>query len=243
MIWFWNNFFFNSWKWEILHQSGKFKLSSSGTNLGTLGGPDDGNNFPPKYFCSSPALVLHVLCFSLIFLLERMLFILDHILIEKIGEGGTLDPQTTGPFYFHSIRYGDRSNHRKFQGFSNSNKFHWNLSLKFHKVSIWEVLFSRALFIFTGKKIHTRNFKIANNFRNFKWNFGKFQLRFLWNLYKLFRFFLGDLRPDPPKPRGDLKIPEGMAGPRGVFQIPDRVEGDLAKIPEEENPNNMHIFS
>ena len=63
------------------------------------------------------------------------------------------------------------------------------------------------------------------------------------NLYKLFGFFLGDLRPDPPKPRGDLKNPEGMAGPRavgprtrharGVFQIPDRAEGDLAKIPEE----------
>ena len=63
------------------------------------------------------------------------------------------------------------------------------------------------------------------------------------NLGKLFGFFLGDLRPDPPKPRGDLKNPEGMPGPRavgprarharGVFQIPDRAEGDPAKIPEE----------
>ena len=36
---------------------------------------------------------------------------------------------------------------------------------------------------------------------------------------KLFGFFLGDLRPDPPKPRG-------------VFsEIPDGAEGDLAKIP------------
>ena len=25
------------------------------------------------------------------------------------------------------------------------------------------------------------------------------------NLYGLFGFFLGDLRPDPPKPRGDFK--------------------------------------
>ena len=49
------------------------------------------------------------------------------------------------------------------------------------------------------------------------------------NLYKLFGFFLGDLRPDPQKPRG-------------VFQIPVRAEGNLAKIPEEQNPNNMHIF-
>ena len=65
-------------------------------------------------------------------------------------------------------------------------------------------------------------------------------------------FLLRGSSPDSPKPRGDLRNPEGMAGPRavgprarhtrGVFQIPDRAEGDLAKIPEEENPNNMHIF-
>ena len=36
--------------------------------------------------------------------------------------------------------------------------------------------------------------------------------------------------------------PDGPLRARGVFQIPDRAEGDLAKIPEEENPNNMHIF-
>ena len=74
------------------------------------------------------------------------------------------------------------------------------------------------------------------------------------NMYKLFWFFQGDLRPDPPKPRGDFKTPEGkLAGPRagaeagerseatnggrsggprarqlarGVFKIPDRAEGD-----------------
>ena len=33
---------------------------------------------------------------------------------------------------------------------------------------------------------------------------------------KLFGFFQGDLRPDPTKPRGDLKNPEGLpACPRG----------------------------
>ena len=65
-------------------------------------------------------------------------------------------------------------------------------------------------------------------------------------------FFFGDLRQIPLSPIGDLKNPSGMAGPRAygprarhavwVFQIPDRAEGDLAKIPEEENPNNIHIF-
>ena len=81
------------------------------------------------------------------------------------------------------------------------------------------------------------------------------------NLYKLFGFFQGNLRPDPPKPRGDFKIPEGtLAGPRagaeggerreapngarsggprarqralGDFKIPDWAEGDVAKIPAE----------
>ena len=58
---------------------------------------------------------------------------------------------------------------------------------------------------------------------------------------KLFGFFQGDLRPDPPKPRGDFeKTPRALrwargpaACPRDFFEIPDGAEGDLAKVPAE----------
>ena len=50
-------------------------------------------------------------------------------------------------------------------------------------------------------------------------------ISYIVNIYRLFGFFGGDLRPDPPKPGGDLKNPEGtLAGPRAGAEAGERRE-------------------
>ena len=69
------------------------------------------------------------------------------------------------------------------------------------------------------------------------------KLEYSRNMYKLFGFFLGDLRPDPPKPRGDFKkTPRARGVPEGFFLNPRRGWGGSSEDTRRKNPNNMHIF-
>ena len=61
-------------------------------------------------------------------------------------------------------------------------------------------------------------------------------------MYRKFGFFGGNLRTNPPKPRGDFENPEGPAGCPRDFQNPRRAEGIRRRFPNKKPEFCKYFF-